>query len=255
MKTIGSAALLLAVTGGAAQAQATRMYMPEGTYDMVFGVAAQTTLGRKGGNRSVVVPALDVQWSNGVFIDVNVREAVLGVHLSDHPNFYYGLQAAVSGREQRDDTPGQRGGVATQAGAFMSWRALHNVGISGFLMAGGGFNGGGLLGLVQARYWMRLAAHHGASLTTGAYLADHSWQQGYFGVTEAQAANGGNPAYRARAGVVNYFGDVQWQWEMGNKYALYTGLRVNRLGSSPAGSPLVGERGRISLRTALTYHF
>lgn len=254
MKKIVTAALLLAAAG-AAQAQASRMYMPEGTYDMVFGVAAQTTLGRKGGEYRVVVPALEVQWSNGVFVDMNVREAVVGVHLSDHPNFYYGLQAAVSGREQRDDTPGQRGGVATQAGAFLSWRALHNVGISGFLMVGGGFNGGGLLGQVQARYAMRLAAHHGASLTAGVYLADHSWQQGYFGVSQAQAANGGNPEYRARAGLVNCFGDIEWQWQMGNKYALYTGLRVNRLGSSPAASPLVGERGLVSLRTALTYHF
>lgn len=254
MKTTGLALLLAA---GAAQAQATRMMMPEGTYDMVFGVGVQSTFrsGRDGGSQRVVVPALEVQWSNGVFVDVNVREAVLGVYLSDHPTFHYGVMAAVSGREQRADTPGQRGGTATQAGAFLHWSVEHNIGIDGYLIAGGGIDGGGLVGHARARYYLRLRAHHGAALGVGVFLGDHSWQQGYFGVTQAQAEHGGNRTYRARAGVINYFADAEWRWEPRNKYALHTGLRYSWLGSSPSASPVRGAQDWLSLRTTLTYHF
>jgi outer membrane protein len=248
-------ALLLAASAGTAQAQATRMMMPEGTYDLYFGVGYQKTFEGQGGNHQVLVPALEVQWSNGVFIDANVREAAVGVYLSDDPMLNYGVVAAASGRDQRDDTPGQRGGVLTQAGAFLHWNVDHNIGVNASLMAGGGFNGGGLLAQVRAEYSMRLAAHQGASLAVGMFVADHSWQQGYFGVTAAQSANGDNPPYRARAGVLRYFGDVEWQWQPGNKYTLITGARFSRLGSSPAASPIAGSRHRVSLHTTLRYHF
>lgn len=254
MKKTGLA-LLLAGAAGAAQAQATRMMMPEDTYDMHVGVGYQTTFAGRGGRHHVVVPALEVQWSNGVFIDVSVREALVGVYLSDHPMLHYGVMASASERDERSDSPDRRTGIATQAGAFLHWSVAHNIGINAHLMAGGGFDGGGLLGKLGAEYAMRLAAHHGASLRGGVYVADRRWQQGYFGVTPAQAQRGGNPVYRASAGVVNYFADLEWRWQPGNKYTLYTGARLNRLGGPPAASPVSGSRERISLRTTLTYHF
>lgn len=251
------AAALLAPLAGAALAQSTRMMMPEGTYDLVLGVAFEKTWfsGRDEGTRSVLVPALEVQWSNGVFAEVGTREALVGVHWSDNPVLDYGAQVSMSGRDQRTDTPGARGGVSAQAGGFLHWRVLHNMSVGGQLTAGGGFDGGGLLAHARARYYIYLAARQGAGLSAGLFAADRSWQQGYFGVTAAQAASGGNPAYRAPAGLVSMYGDIEWHWQWANKYTQSTGVRFTRLAGGPAASPLVGGRDRISLRTSVNYHF
>ncbi|MBC7685204.1 MAG: MipA/OmpV family protein [Bdellovibrionales bacterium] len=249
--------LLLAGSAGIAQAQATRMMMPEGTYDIVVGAALGVTFkeGSEGGTRGVVVPALSVQWSNGVFIDAGVREAMLGVYLSDDPSVQYGAIVSVSGRDQRSDTPGERGGMAFQGGGFINWRAAHNIVLGGVLQAGGGFDGDGLLGHAYAQYSLRLASHHGADVRAGLFMSDHPWMQGYFGVTPAQASQGGGRAYRAPAGLVSVYGDLGWNWQVSNKYWLSTGARLSRLAGPAASSPLVGTRCRLSLRTALTYHF
>jgi outer membrane protein len=250
-------ALLLAASAGAAQAQSTRMMMPEGTYDMYLGVALGVTLrsASEGGNHSEQVPALSVQWSNGAFIDVGTREAVAGMHLSDNPVLDYGVLASMSGRDQRSDTPGERGGVAAQGGAFLYWAAAYNINVGGDLQAGGGYDRGGVIGHARATYSTPLAAHHNAELEAGMYVADHSWMQGYFGVTPEQAASGGSRTYRASAGLVNVYGDLEWQWQVANKYWLNTGARLSRLAGAAGASPLVGTRNRVSLRTSLTYHF
>jgi hypothetical protein len=71
----------------------------------------------------------------------------------------------------------------------------------------------------------------------------------------ASAPLSGNYAESYGFELVNYYGDLEWRWQPGNKYALYTGVRLSRLGSSPVASPMAGARERVSLRTALTYHF
>ncbi|MES2017361.1 MAG: MipA/OmpV family protein [Pseudomonadota bacterium] len=250
-------ALLLAAAAGSAHAQATRMMMPEGTYDAVFGVAAQGIFvpGSDGHSRGDVEPALAVQWSNGVFVDAGTSEVVLGMHWSDNPVLDYGAMLSASGRDQRSDTPGERGGMALQTGAFINWHALYNVEIGGELLAGGGFERNGWLANARVRWATPLAAHHSATLTAGAVVADRAWMQGYFGVTQAQSASGGNRLYHAPGGVLNVYGDVEWQWQLANKYWLYTGARLSRRGDGPANSPLVGSRRYASVRTALTYHF
>ena len=239
-----------------AQAQ-TRMLMPEGTYDMEFGIAygASFRPGSEGGTNQVVVPSGSIAWSNGVFIEAGTEDATLGLHLSDDPFLAYGIIASVSAREQRSDTPGERGGAAWQAGGFVSWQPIHSMQIGAALLSGGGFDGGGVLAHLHTNYAMRLAAHHGLGARAGMFVADHRWMQGYFGVTPAQAASGGNPAYRPGAGIVSVYGDVDWRWQVSNKYWLTTGARLSRLAGAAAGSPLVGSRMRPSVRIGLTYHF
>lgn len=262
MKRIGAGLVLAGLAGltgwaGSAQAQATRMMMPEGTYDMVFGVGLQRTFfsESEGGARSVLAPALEVQWSNGVFIDVGTGEATLGMHLSEDPMLNIGVHVSASGRDQRADTPGQRGGVALQAGGYVNWNAANNISFGGALMGGGGIDGAGLIAHLRATVYHRLVPHHGARFEAGLALADSTWQQGYFGVSAEQAANGGSREYRAGAGLINFYGDVQWSWQLANKYSLITGARLSRLAAIPAASPLTGNRERVSLRTTLTYRF
>ncbi len=255
-------ALALTIMGFASCASApasaqTRMLMPEGTYDMEFGIAYGATFrpGSEGGTDSVLVPSGSIAWSNGVFIEAGIRDATLGLHLSDDPFFDYGIIASASARGQRSDTPGERGGAALQAGAFVSWQPIHSMQLGAALLTGGGYDGGGVLGHLHTNYAMRLAAHHGIGAGAGIFVADQRWMQGYFGVTQAQAASGGNPAYRPGAGILSMYGDVDWRWQVSNKYWLTTGARLSRLGDAAARSPLVGSRMRPSVRIGLTYHF
>ena len=250
-------ALLLCAAAASVQAQATRMLMPEGTYDLVLGVALGTTFKSRaeGGAHAVVTPALSVQWSNGAFIEAGIEDATAGIHLSDNPYLDYGVVASATGRDRRSDTPGTRGRVVLQAGGFITWQPLHNMAFSGELLAGGGFDGNGMLAHAQWLYSIRLVAHHGLNFSAGLVAADQRWMQGYFGVTQAQSAAGGNPAYRAAAGLVSAYGDMSWKWQVANKYWLNTGARVSRLTGPAAASPLVRASLRPSVRVALTYHF
>ena len=256
MRPVVLAVLLLGSVCGPASAQ-TRMLMPEGTYDMVLGIAYGTSFNARseGGTRSIVVPSGSIEWSNGVFVEAGVDDATLGLHLSDNPFLDYGILASVTARDQRTDTPGERGSVSVQAGGFVSWQPIHSMQVGATVFAGGGFDGGGVLGHVHTNYAKRLAAHHGLGLGAGMLVADHRWMQGYFGVTPAQAASGGTPVYRASAGVVSVYGDVDWRWQVSNKYWLTTGARLSRLAGPAAASPLVGSRMRPSVRIGLTYHF
>jgi outer membrane scaffolding protein for murein synthesis (MipA/OmpV family) len=252
-------ALLLVAASLAApvHAQSTRMMMPEGTYDAFLGLTLGVTphTNRDGSSSGNLVPALSIQWSNGIYIDAGLEEIAAGWHLSDNPVLSYGPMISVSGRDQRGDTAERRGSKSIQTGGFVNWHAAYNIEVGGELLAGGGIDGGGALAHGRIQYSMPLATHHYATLTAGMFLVDHSWMQGYFGVTPAQAIAGGNPQYRANAGVFNTYGDLEWQWQLANKYWLYSGVRLSRLGESAAHSPLAGERNRVHLRTTLSYHF
>ena len=251
----GLAALLLAC--GGAQAGPTRMMMPEDTQDIYVGLALNDLVHDKHGPRSTTaLPTLWVQWSGGAFLDLNSEDGLgLGWHLSDDPAFEYGPQLRFSSKEQRSDTPGQRGGVAAEAGMFATWHIDHDLGVGVNGMAGGG-NGG--LG-ARAQFWVEaatpLAAHHSLTLGAGVVLANRRYLQAYFGVTAQQAAVEPNPLYAPRQGVLSMYLQPSWDWQMGNKYSLSTWLRVIRLGGQAAASPLAGQRTRAIVSSALSYHY
>ncbi|WP_332856434.1 MipA/OmpV family protein [Duganella sp. S19_KUP01_CR8] len=250
-------ALLALVTCGAVQAGPTRMMMPEDTQDIYFGLALNDLVHDKSGERrTTALPTLWVQWSSGAFLDLNSEDGLgLGWHLSDDPAFEFGPQLRFSSKEQRSDTPGQRGGLATEAGLFATYRVAHNIGAGARAMASNGSNGLGLRAHLWADASMRVAAHHTLSLGAGVLLANQRYLQEYFGVTAQQAEVEANPLYAPRQGVLSMYLQPAWTWQLGNKYTLDTWLRVSRLGGQAAASPLVGQRNRAIVSTALSYHY
>ncbi|RFP10068.1 MULTISPECIES: MipA/OmpV family protein [unclassified Duganella] len=242
---------------GAAQAGPTRMMMPEDTQDIYFGLALNDLVHDKSGDRTTTaLPTLWVQWSSGAFLDLNSEDGLgLGWHLSDDPAFEYGPQLRFSSREQRSDTPGQRGGLATEAGLFLTYRVEHNISAGANAMASSGSSGLGLRAHLWTEASTPVAAHHTLSLGAGVLLANQRYLQEYFGVTAQQAAVEANALYAPRQGVLSMYLQPSWTWQLGNKYTLDTWLRVSRLGGQAAASPLVGQRNRAIVSTALTYHY
>jgi len=241
----------------AAQAGPTRMMMPEDTQDMYFGLALNDLVhDKRSGRGTTALPTLWVQWSSGAFLDLNSEDGLgLGWHLSDDPAFEYGPQLRFSSKEQRSDTPGQRGGLASEAGLFLTYRVEHNISAGAQVMGSSGSNGLGLRAHLWTEASTPVAAHHTLSLGAGLLLANQRYLQEYFGVTARQASVEANPLYAPRQGVLSLYLQPSWGWQLGNKYTLDTWLRVSRLGGQAAASPLVGQRNRAIVSTALSYHY
>ncbi|ELX12276.1 putative MltA-interacting MipA family protein [Janthinobacterium sp. HH01] len=255
MKTIWAPLALLMC--GAVQAGPTRMMMPEDTEDMYFGLAALDLVHVKDSGREItLLPTLSVQWSSGAFLDLNSEDGLgLGWHLSDDPALAYGPLLRLSSREVRSDTPGQRGGLAAEAGLFTSYRYAHNIQLGAQAMASGNDGGLGLRAQLWGEASTPVAAHHALTLGAGLVLANQRYLQAYFGVTREQAGIEAHRLYAPRAGMLSVYLQPSWEWQVSNKYYLNTWLRVSRLGGQAAASPLVGQRTRASLSTMLTYHY
>ncbi|MES2127041.1 MAG: MipA/OmpV family protein [Pseudomonadota bacterium] len=243
--------LLLALAAPLALAQPTRMDMPEGTYDAFVGLTVATS-----GKETSTLPWLSVQWPNGVFLTMTSDDGMsLGLHLSDYPTYDYGPLLTMRSREQRSDTGGGQRGWVGDGGGFFAWHIDHSLDLQTQLIYGGGSDQRGLFTQTEVQFATHIASHHDATLTLGAQLANQSYLQSYFGVNAAQAAAGGTPMYQPRAGLFNTFIATQWDWQLANKWWMYTGLRYNRLAAAAAASPLVDRRGHGSLHVAFAYHY
>jgi outer membrane scaffolding protein for murein synthesis (MipA/OmpV family) len=191
-----------------------------------------------------------------VFIELNSADGLTtGWHLSDTPMLQYGPLLSLHPSEQRGDTRDGRRGVDGEAGAFFSYQPLYNFDLNARFLAGGGERRRGLAGHAGATLSQPLAAHHDLSLSAGLSLANQPYLQSLLGVTARQALDDDLRPYRPRAGLLNLSVSLGWHWELGAKWALDTDLRYGRLAPNVADSPLVGQRGRAVVTSALDYHY
>ena len=89
-------------------------------------------------------------------------------------------------------------------------------------------------------------------------ISDSRYQRAYFGVTSAEAARSGLPAYRPDAGVQAIGGTVSFLTQVAGPWGLSSYARYDRLVGDAARSPVVralGSRDQISAGLALTYTF
>jgi outer membrane protein len=284
--------LFLAIAGAcgsvAAQTPATNP-MPDGSRDMYIGVGVQSVPRYDGAdaNRTLPLPVLQVQWSNGIF----VSGASLGWHLSSSPSMEFGPMLTVSPGRDADgvsfgagsvsDGAGSRVGFASVrrgaapaddgnrlrnmdvvkrrllAGAFFNYYLSPQLRLTNTLSYGSGRDRNGARLHTALQYMMQeVAPHHSVVLSAGLSLVNRADNETWFGVTQDEADRAGSlPSYRPGAGVQDVRAGVRWNWALNPNWMLTSGATVSRLAGDAKNSPLVERSTNYSVSTALAYRF
>jgi outer membrane protein len=289
-------ALALCIGGGALAQTPSANPMPDGSRDMFWGLGVVSRPNYVGAAdaRTGVLPVLQVQWSNGVFI----FGATGGVHLSSQPDLEYGPLFAYESKR----TASGQGFIAVGTGGGGDGSIVSNPGggfipdpgnkLSGLpdiparLLAGGFFNrqfgphwrwsNSLLLGAGEARNGVRFVpqiqyavnrAHHTVSLAAGLTWGNRAHNQAYFGVEPLPAgivpdevAGGARiarvvPPYEASAGIKDVYLDLHWNYGISAAWLLTSSLKLSHLQGSAAASPLVERRTGLLIGSALAYRF
>lgn len=291
--------LFLAIAGAcstvAAQTPATNP-MPDGSRDMYIGVGAQVVprYDGAGDHRTVPLPVVQIQWSNGIF----VSGPSLGWHLSQSPSMEFGPMLTLAPRRDEDglsygaggvnDGSGSRIGLANTrpggftplargfeaddgnrlrnmdvikrrvlGGAFFNYYLSPKLRLTNTLSYGSGRDHNGARLHTALQYMMpELAPHHTVVLSAGISLANRAENETWYGVTAEEAERGAaKEAYRPGAGLQDVRFGVRWNWALAPNWILTSGATVNRLAGDAKDSPLVVRATNTSVSTALAYRF
>ena len=248
-------ALMGVTLASACNAQSTYMLMPEGSRDIHLSLALVTAPDFEGSvrRRTFVAPLLSAEFANGVFINMNT----VGIHLSDNPQFDYGVQLAPT--RSRVRVHGANGWESKskftpELGAFLHYKLMQGVQLHARLTYGGSTDHRGLRLYGGASFAMPVAEHHALGMDLGATLANRSALQADFAVLEGHA-DAALPLHDAQGGMGDSHVTAFWVWQLSTKYTLRTMLRWNRLHGSAAASPRTERAGGTTALTALTYQF
>lgn len=292
--------LYLALAGvcgtAAAQTPATNP-MPDGSRDMFIGVGAQSVPRYEGAddNRTLPLPVLQVQWSNGIF----VSGTSLGWHLSHSPSMEFGPLLAVSPRRDRDGlslgigsvgegsdsrafvTSIRPGGIVPPgeneprqesggnklyfmdvvkrrvlAGGFFNYYLSPKLRLTNNLTYGSGKERRGARLHTALQYMMEdVAPHHTLVLSAGVSVVNRAHNETWFGITKDEAERTSLPHYRPGAGVQDVRATLRWNWALSPSWMLTSGVQVNRLAGDAKNSPLVDRATNVYVSTALAYRF
>jgi outer membrane scaffolding protein for murein synthesis (MipA/OmpV family) len=287
--------LVLAIAGAcgtvAAQTPATNP-MPDGSRDMYVGLGVQSMPRYDGArhNKTVALPVLQVQWSNGMF----VSGLSAGMHLSSLPSVEYGPLIALALRRDEDGMGGGIGGVGDGAGnggvgtstilpggiaepfsksgnrlagmdvietrllygGFFNYYLTPQLRLSNNLLYGAGNGRDGLRWHTALQYLLPNAApHHSLVLSAGVSVVNRAYNNAYFGVSRMENERNRIGAYHAGGGVQDVRLGVRWNWALNPAWMLTSGLQVNRLLGDAKDSPLVERPNNVTVSTALAYRF
>ena len=236
------AAILLAANLPAV-AQTGVMGMPEGSKDIVFGLA--TVVGpRANGSPDTVVglaPMISVQWANGVFIHMNT----VGMHLSERGDLRYGPLASY-GRSRvvlADGTTRSR--FTPELGGFVEYELSRGFGVSSRLMYGGSSDRGGVRMISSASAWTAGHNHHAFGIEGIVTLANRSSLQADFGT----------PVYQPNGGLRDVALVAHWSWELTHKSTLRAWVQEKHFLGGARSSPRLERHGGTSLVTMITWRF
>lgn len=283
MKTLFALALLMTCCAAVAQTPAEDP-MPDGSRDMYVGLGLQSAPRYEGASlrRTRLVPAFQVQWSNGLFVSgLNA-----GMHLSGKPGVEYGPLLALQPRRDEGGvatgaigTDGMMAMVGASAGMFRLMTANRLAGMEPVrtrLLGGGFFNyyvapewrltsnvlwgagnnyHGGLAELGVQRLATPIALHHALSFTAGATIVNRDYNQAFFGVNLPDVIRSGNRYYRPGGGLKDVHASVRWTWALSPNWIWNTNLQAERLLNGAADSPLVARPTNLTVTTALAYRF
>lgn len=292
--------LFLAIAGAcstvAAQTPATNP-MPDGSRDMYIGVGAQSVPRYDGSsdNRTLPLPVIQVQWSNGIFLS----GTTLGWHLSQTPSVEYGPLITVSPRRDQDgvslgvgsvgEGSGARstitsirpGGIVPEkpdqievvntnrlqhmdvikrralVGGFFNYYLTPKLRLANSVTYGSGKDRNGARLHTALQYMMEdVVPHHTVVLSAGLSVVNRAYNETWFGVTKEEAERANTKAYyEPGAGVQDVRAGVRWNWALSPSWMLTSGVSVNHLVGDAKKSPLVERSTNYSVSTALAYRF
>lgn len=256
--------------------------MPDGSRDIYVGLGAQFSPRYAGAERDKVsvVPALQLAWSNGVFLS----GASLGWHLSQCPVLEYGplLAWQPPRRGDGDGDPSEsapsawmppQGGagkapaphglvgiddVAARllVGGFVNYYLTPDWRLTNSVLAGAGDARNGVqwrLGL--QRIGIEVGRHHSLAFNVGIDIGNQAYNQAYSGVSAEQAARSGYDAYHAGGGPRQVRTGARWNWALSPAWLLSSGVDASRLVGVAGRSPLAVRPAALAASTVLGYRF
>ncbi len=204
--------------------------------------------------RTMLVPLLDYQWTNGWFAGTANG---IGVNLSKRPDLQYGvrLTADFGRKASRSDALRGMGDIdaAAEVGAFFNQSVTREVFLTSSLRYGAG-DGGMVLDL-GAGYSTALAPAWRLAVGGAVTLADAAYLQSFFGVDSPQAAASGYAEYRPGAGLRDVRANLALTYSFSRQTSLTTGLSVSALQGDARDSPLVRQATTTSGVMVLSYAF
>jgi MipA family protein len=267
--------------------------MPDGSRDMYIGlgvVAAPDYLGARE-MRSALLPLLQVEWSNGVF----VSGMSAGVHLSRRQDVEFGPLLAIDSGRDLDGQPRVGGvipfdGVSTggavppggavpsggwvpqgtpaqglqgmpdvrarlQGGAFANYYLAPSLRLASSVLYGAGNErDGAVWNIGLQRMWTGLP-HHRVSVSAGVNLVNRRYNAGFFGVSLEQAMHSGHPAYAPGGGLRDVYVGAAWNWALSPSWMIASAARLTRLSGDARHSPLVERPSNVTVSSGLVYRF
>jgi outer membrane scaffolding protein for murein synthesis (MipA/OmpV family) len=272
-------ALALSSLSGIAVAQTPAVnLMPDGSRDMYIGLGAIAQPRYEGSDehRTRVLPLLQVEFSNGIFLS----GLSAGWHLSQRPSLEFGPLLSVHPGRDKSGLGGGLGGVTTAltgadreiknnsllqhlddinprltGGVFLNYYLTPQLRLNNSLLYGAGGNG-----LVWETSVQKLAAEmdarHRVSLQAGLTVVNRHYNATFFAVPEAVERLAQLPhRYAPDGGVKDVFVGARWTWALSPSWIVTTSARASRLTGDARKSPLVERSNQFSISTGLAHRF
>lgn len=294
MRTFTTAAVVpvLLLCGAASAQMPVTNPMPDGSGDMYLGLGVASAPRYAGADqrRTRLLPVLQGQWSNGVFVSgMNA-----GLHLSRRPLLEYGpLLSLDPGRDDggagasaigveravglgnlprlpevavlynaQELAAGNRlNGLPSiarrlQGGAFLNVYLAPSIRLTSSALygAGNGHNGATFKLGLQAMGWSP-APHHVITFDGDVALANRRYNQAFFGIDNDQSVNSGHPLYDAHGGWRDARIGARWHWTLSPSWMLVSSIDTTRQLGSTRTSPLVARTTGVAVATALAFRF
>lgn len=291
MKTLLALTLVVACDAAWAETPATNP-MPDGSRDMYVGLGVIAAPDYQGARemRGALLPLLQVEWSNGVF----VSGLSAGVHLSRRQDVEFGPLLAIDTGRDQDGRPRFGGvipfnGVSTmpdylhepgpqgmsdaraqglqglqgmpdvrarlQGGAFANYYLAPSLRLAGSVLYGAGNErDGAVFHIGLQRMWTGLP-HHRVSVSAGVNLVNRRYNAGFFGVSPEEAMNSGHPAYAPGGGLRDVYVGAAWNWALSPSWMIASAARLARLGGDARRSPLVERPTNLTVSSGLVYRY
>lgn len=207
-------------------------------------------------DRNLIVPTVDYQWRNGWFAGLSNG---IGVNLSSRPDQQYGLRLTADLGRQSSRSVALRGldniDPKAELGGFYNHFFSPQWFATSSLRYGAGDTSHGLVVDLGLGHTSPLAPgwRLGAGLSASWVNADYA--QSFFGISSAQAAATGYPAYRAEAGVRDVRVNAALTYQLAPRASITGAVSVSSLQGDAKGSPLTRKATAANGVVAISYAF